>query len=401
HNTYEAAFAQLLEAYRHLDALSICVQLLPDALLDQEKISLLSQRQACSVLLEKIDALEQARQDAENAERAKATLLACLTYELHDPVHAMIDLGRSLRDGEDSGGKRARLDALLATGEDLLRRVEDLAEASGGPPGRRESAAEPAPLSPAGPASAGPDRPGRAPSVLVVDDHPVNCQVARVQLERLGYASAEVDGGRRALDALDGRRFDVVLLDVHMPALDGFETCRRIRADPGRYGRPKILMMSPRLSESDRRRCRDLGADGAVAKPVSLHDLKAALRRLADAPRDGAALDVDRPRLQSRRTMLSEERWREVLGSFVDTGGKMLAKMHRAASASDGATVRRLARKMRTTSVSMGAARIAQICADVEASCEAGAVEEVGPRLEQLEDAWAAFRASTRVPPLT
>ena len=110
---------------------------------------------------------------------------------------------------------------------------------------------------------------GRAPSVLVVDDHPVNREVARIMLEAFGCEVVEVCDGQQALDAVVEQSFDLVLMDVRMPNMDGLEATRRIRAMPGAAGALSIVAMTADAMPEDVNRCLDSGMNAHMAKPIS------------------------------------------------------------------------------------------------------------------------------------
>jgi CheY-like chemotaxis protein len=113
--------------------------------------------------------------------------------------------------------------------------------------------------------------------VLVVDDVPVNRRLLRALLERADCLVQEAEGGTMALAALAAGPFDVVLMDIYMPGMDGLEATRRIRALPGAASRVPVLMVTSEDNPDIRAAARAAGAQGFVAKPVSLEDLTAAL----------------------------------------------------------------------------------------------------------------------------
>ncbi len=110
---------------------------------------------------------------------------------------------------------------------------------------------------------------GRSPSVLVVDDHPVNREVARIMLEAFGCEVVEVCDGQQALDAVAEQSFDLVLMDVRMPNMDGLEATRRIRAMPGSAGGLSIVAMTADAMPEDVNRCLAAGMNAHMAKPIN------------------------------------------------------------------------------------------------------------------------------------
>ena len=119
--------------------------------------------------------------------------------------------------------------------------------------------------------------------VLVVEDNAVNQQLARAQLRSLGHACHVVGSGEEALSHLggaDGAAVEVVLMDYHLPGIDGLETTRRIRRAEPAGRRVAIVGVTASASLADRAGCLDAGMDDYVPKPVGLADLAAAFERI-------------------------------------------------------------------------------------------------------------------------
>jgi CheY-like chemotaxis protein len=120
---------------------------------------------------------------------------------------------------------------------------------------------------------------GRAPAgcrILVVEDNPVNQRVTLKMLERLGHRADLAENGAEALDAVARCRYDLVLMDLQMPVMDGLEATRRIRATPDGAALHIVAMTANAMAE-DRERCLAAGMDGHLSKPVKLAELKALL----------------------------------------------------------------------------------------------------------------------------
>lgn len=119
--------------------------------------------------------------------------------------------------------------------------------------------------------------------ILLAEDNPVNQKLALRLLERMGYHATVAGNGLEAIEAFEATRFDVILMDVQMPELDGIEATRRIRARwPGAAG-PHIVAMTANAMEGDREACLEAGMDEYIAKPIRPEALGAAL--LAATPR--------------------------------------------------------------------------------------------------------------------
>ncbi|MFI5299281.1 MAG: ATP-binding protein [Polyangiales bacterium] len=115
--------------------------------------------------------------------------------------------------------------------------------------------------------------------VLLVEDLPVNRRVARMMLDRLGALTTEAIDGAEAIDKALADDFDVVLMDLQLPGIDGLEATRRIRAMRVDGKQPWIVAMTANVSAADRQACRDAGMDDFVGKPVAAGELAAALVR--------------------------------------------------------------------------------------------------------------------------
>ncbi|MEM7219677.1 MAG: response regulator [Pseudomonadota bacterium] len=119
-------------------------------------------------------------------------------------------------------------------------------------------------------------------AVLIAEDNLVNQRVAAAMLKKLGVEADIVGNGLEAITALATRAYDVVLMDVQMPELDGLEATRRIRADQ-RLPQPHIVAMTANATSGDRQNCMSAGMNDFVAKPVRLGDVQEALQRLGAA----------------------------------------------------------------------------------------------------------------------
>ena len=109
--------------------------------------------------------------------------------------------------------------------------------------------------------------PFTARRILVAEDNPVNQKVAKRLLENSGHSVTVVANGNEALAAVQREKFDVVLMDVQMPELDGFEATARVRArELNEVGHLPILAMTAHAMSGDRERCLAAGMDGYVSK---------------------------------------------------------------------------------------------------------------------------------------
>lgn len=117
--------------------------------------------------------------------------------------------------------------------------------------------------------------------VLVADDAPVNLRLASALLRRMGHTGVLVPDGEQALLALEQHRFDVVLMDVSMPMLDGLSALKEIReAEHRGRARIPVIMVTGHDSPDDIARFMQAGADGFIAKPIQIDGLQRELQRV-------------------------------------------------------------------------------------------------------------------------
>ena len=117
--------------------------------------------------------------------------------------------------------------------------------------------------------------------ILLVEDNEMNQRLIARILEKMGHEVAVADDGRKALEVLSRREFDLVAMDMQMPVMDGLETTREIRSCEARTGRHiAIVAMTANAFEEDRRKCFDAGMDGYVVKPVSVEAVRKEIDRV-------------------------------------------------------------------------------------------------------------------------
>jgi signal transduction histidine kinase/CheY-like chemotaxis protein len=125
---------------------------------------------------------------------------------------------------------------------------------------------------------------GHRKRVLVVDDHPLNRRVARIYLEPAGFIAAEAVNGQEALDRLAQDHFDLVLMDIHMPVMDGLEALRQIRGSSKSWRNIPVIAFTADAMSGDRERYSAEGMNGYICKPIEKRDLLAEIGRVLGLP---------------------------------------------------------------------------------------------------------------------
>ena len=127
--------------------------------------------------------------------------------------------------------------------------------------------------------------------LLLVEDNAVNLRVATMLLGKLGFKSRFASNGEEALAVLKTESFDVILMDMEMPVLDGCEATRRIR-ETASSTKPWIIALTANAMGADRNRAFASGMNDFVTKPIRLSELSTALQRAAEKIKEGASEPV-------------------------------------------------------------------------------------------------------------
>jgi CheY-like chemotaxis protein len=218
--------------------------------------------------------------------------------------------------------------------------------------------------------------------ILVAEDNPVNQQLAVLLLERAGYRPDVVSNGLEVLDALDRQTYDVVLMDVQMPEMDGLEATRRIREGSPGASRPRIVAVTANAMQGDREMCLAAGVDDYISKPIRLAELTRALARCpappepSEPPVNWLAEEVLDPTSVARliETLGSKgpALVTQLLAIFFEETPTLLASLRRALDAGEADEARRAAHSLKSNAAALGALRLSSACREVESRTAAG-----------------------------
>lgn len=215
-----------------------------------------------------------------------------------------------------------------------------------------------------------PDRSSRG-RILVVEDNEVNQLVACEMVAKLGYQAEVVADGAEAVSAIAASSYAAVLMDCHMPVMDGFEATRSIRAQEGRSGRLPIIAMTAGAQDEDRERCLSAGMDDYLSKPVDLAALDEALKRWV--PR-GSTPEAEAPAVDPERLAVLRELGpadgRGLLpsaaGAFRRGVPTSVAALHQALDDGGGGALEQAAHTLKGSAASIGATGAASLCQELE-----------------------------------
>jgi signal transduction histidine kinase/CheY-like chemotaxis protein len=263
------------------------------------------------------------------------------------------------------------------------------------------------------PPEARPDQAAPPPlRILVAEDNTANQQVALRLLERLGHQAELAASGRDVLERLAQSTYDVILMDVQMPVMDGLEATRAICARWPAGERPRIIAMTAEAMETDRQACLAAGMDDYVVKPVRLERLSRALAQVRHVTSrvDGSApspVDSQSPvDLRVLRELGSElggaEELLEVIRTYLDGSRRFLVTLRNAAARNDAAGLRQAAHALKSSSAMLGATALSDQCEELEQASRSGTVVDAVARVAAIEALYraVALALEARVAPL-
>ena len=258
--------------------------------------------------------------------------------------------------------------------------------------------------------------------VLLAEDNPINQKVAQLLLSKLGHRVDTVSNGLEAVAAVRRTDYDIVLMDVHMPQMDGLQATELIRAELPAHRQPLIVAITASVLIEDKAACSRAGMDAYLPKPVRRQELAAVLASLhrptahqqqpvaqslvdddpqADGPQPAAAPEPfcfpgtgESPTSEtSIRLRLAElggpqpaednELLAQLLHSFVGRASKSIDLLHDAIDQGDTGKVEYLAHSLKGSALNLGANALGQICQELEAHGRSGCLTTAGEALQR------------------
>jgi CheY-like chemotaxis protein len=243
---------------------------------------------------------------------------------------------------------------------------------------------------------------GRRPSgrILVAEDNPINQLVAVRLLQSLGCAVETVETGQQAVEAVRQGHYDLVLMDCHMPALDGFaatEAIRRHEQEAGQGHHTPIVALTADALAGDVPKSLAAGMDDHLAKPVTLERLAAVVARWAPAGgagRSDVALDPSviaalREMEQGQPGLLAR-----MVGLYLRDARTQLAALRQAAERGDAHELEEAAHSLKGSSAQLGATAMVALCRDLETAAQAADSSRAAALVATLERTFEQVRAA-------
>ncbi|WP_372726684.1 PAS domain S-box protein [Nostoc sp. TCL26-01] len=228
--------------------------------------------------------------------------------------------------------------------------------------------------------------------ILLAEDIVVNQKVALLMLKKMGYGADVVANGLEVLEALQSQPYDVILMDINMPEMDGLQASRLIAQTWSGSSRPQIIAMTANAMRGDRETCLAAGMDDYISKPLQIEELAKALSKCHASSSDEFTVTKKTPQnitesnqifgeinnlkfatidtkiLQALRDMLGgdNEAFAELLNCYLTEAPKLLQDMNVAITTQDTQAIWKTAHKFKSSSGSVGAVFLSQLCKQLE-----------------------------------
>ncbi len=252
-------------------------------------------------------------------------------------------------------------------------------------------------------------RVGRRAHILLAEDNVTNQQVALAILKKLGQRADAVANGAEAINALESIPYDLLLLDMQMPVMDGYETAASIRSPQSKVLNPDIpiIAMTARAMQGDREKCLEAGMNDYVSKPVSLQALAEALKKwlpkdvrnpaveIMSAPkRDlagqasniGPSVSVFDRAAMLTRLMGDKDLARTILRGFLEDIPRQIQALKELLGAGDIKGVENKAHTIKGAAANVGGDALRMLADELEKACKAGDLAAIKALIEGLEE---------------
>lgn len=245
--------------------------------------------------------------------------------------------------------------------------------------------------------------------ILLAEDVAVNQKLMITMLGRMGYKTDIAGNGLEVLAALEKQPYDLVLMDVQMPEMDGLESSQKINEKWGKIDRPRIVALTANAMVEDREACRAAGMDDYLSKPVQVKELQAALLRCAEKVQERSgksgneavspapqvedkvvvpkpAGDVLDPSMLADLKQMGPDVMKDLLNLFRTDMPPILEKMRIAVSEKNAQKLKETAHSLKGGAANLGAKSLAALCAELEKKGRDGVVDGVAERIPEVQE---------------
>jgi CheY-like chemotaxis protein len=220
--------------------------------------------------------------------------------------------------------------------------------------------------------------------ILLAEDNVVNQKVALRLLARLGYEAEVAGNGLEAVAAVRRQPYDVVLMDVQMPEMDGLEASRRIKQ--GGTAVPRIIAVTADAMQGDREKCLAAGMDDYITKPIHVEALVEALARTRsqsgpEVQEEEASPVIDLKKFGEFRDAMGADFLGEILVVFNEDAPELLRNLQQALDGNDAELFRRAAHSLKSNSAAFGALTLAELARELEMLGKEGKLAGAGEKV--------------------
>lgn len=237
--------------------------------------------------------------------------------------------------------------------------------------------------------------------ILLVEDHLINQKLAIITLQRLGYRPDIAANGLEAIAALQRQKYDVVLMDVQMPEMNGIEATKQIRAIFPPERQPHIVAITANATVQDREDCLRAGMNDYIAKPFRLEELVQTLRgsfaRRSSSENKVVKREVtlDKEALVSMRNLFSGANdFSEIVTEFLATTKRLLGEIQNELGQAQSANAARAAHQLISSAQSFGAQRFSKLARSIEMSAKIGEIDEARRSFSEIQNEFVAMHAA-------
>jgi PAS domain S-box-containing protein len=239
--------------------------------------------------------------------------------------------------------------------------------------------------------------------ILLAEDNLINQQVATRLLDRMGYRIDIAANGLEVLSSLNRQQYDLVLLDVHMPEMDGLEAAQKICQQWQVEERPRLVAMTANAMQGDREMCLQAGMDDYISKPVHVPDLIRALQNSSQIALPGSQPAAKTAPLQKPRStpskispldehvwtefqeMMGDEMMPDILGSFLKDSQIQMSSIREAAQTKNADLLHKNAHMLKSSSALFGASEFSNLCKELELAGRQENLSQMPDILEKAE----------------
>ena len=228
--------------------------------------------------------------------------------------------------------------------------------------------------------------------LLLAEDNVINQKVATRILSQMGYRPDVVHNGVEVLEALERQKYDVILMDIQMPEMDGLEATRQIRKRYTGNKRPWIIAMTANAMDSDRKNCFEAGMDGYLSKPVRIEALEAELTRSSE--NIGQAVDFSVLAKFGEMTGSGSDAVRELVEIFSEETPQTLQQIRADIDRKQSQGISILAMQLGRACQNFGAERMQTLCSSLQSAGKGGDFAGAAEMVERLEEEFQTVKTT-------